>query len=290
MRSSVLPSLKGPLVYIASDYSGTHKKSKYFVISILLADIYNSYDWEYSRRKIREKLLPDNRRMCFKSIANDRYRRNALVPFLQAASSVEGLLASFIIRKSVKRLVTFPGLLDKWYDQLGLNGKWTEKQFENMLRIANFVSILIGAMGKTKQSIYWISDEDEIFANSSKQKDVALMMSRLSSLYIKHQPGELGVGTTTIDPGDRVEEDLVAVSDLAAGALAEIVQNLSKHPNYYKGKAAAIPTGLKPKTSLIYDWLCSSSKLKRTTIIFDKSNKGNFSVRKLEFEQSRIII
>jgi len=34
-------------------------------------------------------------------------------------------------------------------------------------------------------------------------------------LYIQYQLDELGIGTTEIDEGDRLEEDLTAIPDLA---------------------------------------------------------------------------
>ena len=249
MQGFEIPLLEGPLVYIASDYSGSYRGSEYFVITILMADLYNSQPWERYRREIRDGLLRDNRRMSYKAL-NDRRRRKALKPFLNAAGFIHGLLATFVIHNSISHIVTHSEFLEDWYDRLGLKGRWTDKQFEKMLRIANFVSILIGAMGKPGQNIYWISDEDDIFANETKQQDVALMMSRLGNLYIKHEPGELGVGTSKIDPGDRAEEDLVAVADLTAGAVADIVNNLSKHPNWFVGNTVAIASGLKPKTEV----------------------------------------
>jgi hypothetical protein len=54
------------------------------------------------------------------------------------------------------------------------------------------------------------------------------MLSSWSSHYVKHNLGELGIGTTSIDEGDRIEEDLAAVADLVAGAAAEVVTRMAE--------------------------------------------------------------
>ena len=290
MGTCDLPSLDGPLIYIASDYSGTQRQSDYLVLSFLIADLYNSGGWEKQRRVVRRRFLRDRRRMSYKAL-NDRWRVAALDPFLEAAALINGLLCCFVIHKSIERIVTGPDTFQQWAGRLGIKGKWTEKQFESMLRVANFVSIFIGAMGKDAQSMYWISDEDDIFANPTKQADVATMMSWLGNLYIRHHPGELGVGTTAIDPGDRAEEDIVSVADLVAGALADAVTKISKHPKWFTSRITIVPSGLKPKTERIVSWLATRKPhLKYVSIVFDRSDQSDYSMRRMEWRPSRIVI
>ena len=290
MQKSDMPRCDGSLLLLASDYSGFEKGSNFTALSFIVADLYNSNEWEAKRRIIRQQLLPNNRRMSFKGLS-DKHRRKALVPFLESADSIEGLLVTFLINKKVKSLAYYPGLFSKWKDKLELQWNWSESQFVQMLNITHFAAILIGALGKDNQSIYWISDQDEIFANQTKHQDVGRIMSGLGNIYIQHTPGELGVGTSEIDPGDRAEEDLIAIADLAAGALVDVANQCSKNKKWNTNHDMILIEGSKPKAQEIIMWLGKPHhKLKKNTIVFDESNISNFSMRKLDLKESLIIV
>ena len=290
MQKSDLPKCDGSLLLLASDYSGFEKESNFTAFSFIVADLYNSNEWEVKRRIIRQQFLPNNRRMSFKGLS-DKHRREALVPFLESADNIEGLLITFLINKKIKSLAYYPGLLSKWKDKLELQWNWSESQFVQMLNITHFVSILIGALGKDNQSIYWISDQDEIFANQSKHQDVGRIMSKLGNIYIQHTPGELGVGTSEIDPGDRAEEDLTSIADLAAGALVDVVNQCSKNKKWNTNHNMILIEGAKPRAQEIIIWLSEPQhKLKKITIVFDESNISDFSMRKLDLKESLIIV
>ena len=106
MQKIELPDLEGFLVLLASDSSGYEKTSNYIAISFIVIDLFSSKEWETKRRNIRQVFLPNNRRMSFKAL-NDSYRQNALIPFLEAANCIDGLLISFLLNKKVKGLVTY---------------------------------------------------------------------------------------------------------------------------------------------------------------------------------------
>jgi len=290
MQKIELPDLKGSLILLASDSSGYEKTSNYLAISFIVIDLFNSKEWEIKRRNIRQVFLPNNRRMSFKAL-NDSYRQNALIPFLEAANCIDGLLISFLLNKKVKGLVTYEGVFDKWKDRLGLKWKWSEKQFKKMVEIAHFASILIGALGKDNQDIYWISDQDEIFANPTKHQDVGKILSRLGNTYIQHTPGKLGVGTSEIDPGDRAEEDLIAIADLAAGALVDFVNKCSCDPKWKRNNEIIVIENSKVKSDHITYWLSKTkSRLKKVNIVFDESNISNFSIQKIDIREPTVII
>jgi len=228
--------------------------------------------------------------MSYKKL-NDFYRRNALIPFLDAANCIDGLLINFMLNKKIKGLVTYEVVFDKFKNILGLKWKWSEKQFKKMFEIAHFASILIGALGKDNQEIYWISDQDEIFANPIKHQDVVTILSGLGNIYIQHKPGKLGVGTSGIDPGDRAEEDLIAIVDLAAGALVDFVNNCSNNPNWNTNIGMIMIENKKVKSDYITSWLSKAeSRLKKVNIVFDESEISDFSIRKFDIRESQIII
>ena len=176
LSESKLPELSGSTLYVTSDYSGYDSKSKYFVISILVADLDNSKRWEYFRRSVRSIYMADGRRMSFKKL-NDANRLKALVPFLEASDEIEGLCLSIGIRKEIKNLYIDKKAFESVRNKGVLKGNWNAKSLENMFRIVHFISIIIAGLAKPNQNIYWISDEDEILANPTRSSDVAGLIS-----------------------------------------------------------------------------------------------------------------
>src|SRR5664279_1057869 len=81
LRQLGLPRLETPDLWVASDYSGAQRGSRFMMIGVLIGDAGHSAEWELRRRKIRKQHLPDSRRMSFKGL-NDSKRRAALIPFL----------------------------------------------------------------------------------------------------------------------------------------------------------------------------------------------------------------
>ena len=167
-----------------------------------------------------------------------------------------------------------------------LKGSWSAKSLENMFRIVHFISIVIAGLAKPNQNIYWISDEDEIMANPMRSSDVATLISAFTSMYVKHNLGELGVGTTRIDEGDRLEEDFAAVADLAAGTVSEMltkVSNTSSSSSFYESSAHELPDYLSGKTEIILAWLGDNyRRLKKSILLFEQTKAKMFGLTRLQ--------
>lgn len=191
--------------------------------------------------------------------------------------------------KKLKDVFARPGDLRDWNAHVGMRGRWNAKKLKRLLRVANLVSLLIGGLGRNGQSVYWISDEDDIFANESHKTDVARLMAGLGNLYIRHTPGQLGLGTTSTDPGDRREEDLVAVANLVAGATAEI---LTKRPDaLVVTPRQFVPRGLHPKTLTIGNWIADPHpRLRLPIFVCQKSRSGKPVVRTLRLDSGTITL
>lgn len=279
-----IPRLDGPVIYVASDYGGTHDTSLYETFSVLYLDMQASSDWEARRRAVRQRFLPDGRRMAFKNL-NDRKRQDALVPFLDAANHISGILLTLVVRKCIQNLCSNEELFAHSKQQLGLDTGLKYVSFERMLRIVNLVTMLYGGLSKQGQSIYWISDEDALFANERRTQDLKKFLDRWSSHYVSHSLGELGVGTTTIDEGDRIDEDLNALPDLMSGAVSEVATALAQACGGSIPIRLAVPfdKALSPKTDLIYSWIQDNQySLQRAVIVIEKRDPKGFSVAKLE--------
>lgn len=219
--------MDGSTVYIASDYSGDDRSSQYEVTSVLYLDTSISADWITKRNSVRARHLADGRRMAFKSLG-DRKRLTAIIPFLDAANSIGGIALSVAVNKSITSLCTNRDLFLRCANELGFDPGWKQANFERMARVTHLISLLVGGLSRPHQNIYWISDQDAIFANQRRSRDTKRMMDSFSSHYVPHQLGEIGLGTTAIDEGDRHDEDLNAIPDLMGGAVAEMTTAVAK--------------------------------------------------------------
>lgn len=277
------PYLFGPTITLVSDYGGEHPTSRYDAISILVFDSEARGEWEHRRRHIRSKILKDSRRMSFKNLADGR-RKQALLPFLSAADTITGVCATFVILKEIKYLCALPEHFNEFQKHVNLEGNWNPKSFDRVIRLVHFVSLLIAGLSHSKQNVYWISDEDCLFANTRRSQDVVNLATYFTSHYVKHPMGELGIGTTQIDEADLGLEDLTALPDLVAGAVAEIATSIADtyHGRIPMGLALSLPAKLSSKTKILAAWLADDTQsLKRPIVSFDLAETGELGVSRL---------
>lgn len=276
----------GDTVYISSDYGGTQRASDYDTISVLYADLANSREWEVRRREIRRRFLQDGRRMCYKSL-NDKCRQAALVPFLAAANHLRGVVLTLAIRKSITDLCWADKFRAHAQELLQLDPDWKTHVLERLLRVVHLVSLIIGTLSRPHQNIYWISDQDELFANERRSMDLKKILDRFASYYVQHPLGEIGFGTTAIDESDRADEDLNSIPDLLAGAVADVSTRLASCCGGFIPGTVAIPfqQPVRAKTEIIWSWLEDKSQtLRRGVIIVDRQPNGRVAGFKLDSE------
>ena len=279
-----IPPLNGPVIYVASDYGGSHDASLYETISIMYLDMEASSEWEALRRTARKQHLGDGRRMSFKTL-NDRQRQQALVPFLDAANRISGIALTMAIRKTIKNFCSDKDFYLYSKRNLDLDRRLKYSEFEKMLRVVQLVSIMVGGLSKPHQHLYWISDEDALFANETRSHAVKAVLDRWSSHYVNHPMGQVGVGTTAIDEGDRLDEDLNAIPDLMSGAVAEMVTAVANELDGRIPTQVAVPLriSVSPKADVIYDWICDNQyPLQRIVMVVEKHNINGFSVSRFD--------
>jgi hypothetical protein len=169
--------------------------------------------------------------------------------------------------------------------QMGiLKAAWTQASFDRMSTTAHLISLVIAGLCSAGQNITWISDEDEMFESSSKSEDTRRILSTFSSMYVNWKPGRLGIGTTKLDEGDRFEEDLTAVADLAAGALSEALAKLHEETGGHVLSliAPTLSDKLSMKADLLLSWFEDNTHpLKRVALVFDRRSDGKFGLGRL---------
>ncbi len=256
---------------IASDYGGLHPKSRYRVDAYFCTDLEAVMRWESSRRGIRGGFLPDGRRLSYKGL-NDRIRARALIPFLSSVLHIPGLLLITVINRQLRRLCIDEQMAARLAEERVLRANWKRGQLDEAARVAHTIACLAGGMSRPGQEVYWISDEDSMLSNEMRSRDLARLLSSFTGHYVRHALGELAIGTTKLDEGDRWEEDIVSVADLAAGGIAEAINGLAVSCGGRLPTSLAIEHkgALAEKAALLCDWFwVAKGSLTRVAVVFE---------------------
>lgn len=219
-----LPNLHAsPTLFITSDYSGEHAGADYQVISFMITDIHAVETWNRGRITLRKRYLADGRRMSFKQLRDQR-RWQALLPFLAAADKLNGICVVVAVHSSIDTLFTGSAPLDWSNPAFAKFAHWNTRALEKLFRVCHFVSVFLAGLSRDGQHVLWITDDDSIAPNVQGLYDLTELFGTIATQYLAHDLGHLRVGTPArSDTNDRLLEDLVAVPDLAAGAVAELL-------------------------------------------------------------------
>lgn len=279
-----VPVVGGPSLAIYSDYCGESKASGYRVFVLLCFGAEEAVPWEVARRAWRAKFLPDGRRMAYKRLA-DRQRWTALQPLLAAAERIPGLCLAFIRSKRIRHLCFGEAHYARLKELAGLSARWSDAELEDAVLITHLISCVTGGLSRPYQDVTWISDEDALLANDSRKADVAALLSRWSSHYVKHPLGDLGIGTTKLDEPDRRDEDCAAVADVVAGALAEVMTKVSRACGGRLPCSVAVPYDepFLVKADVVANWFWrGSGSLRRVAVIVDKEADGRLRAARMD--------
>ena len=270
----------GSHLLFGSDYSGSHSKSKFRIYGFVIADAEKSPTWPARCRRVREALLK-GRRMSFKNL-NDNCRQKALVPFLEAAEALEGNVVVVAVAKELAFLSTHSKAAEFWKGVHRVNAKWDMKAFEEMARVAHFFSIFLAAWSSPGMHVSWITDEDDIVANAERLEDAHQLAARLSGIYVGHSMGEFMMNTPAAISGDLSFEDYLAIPDLAAGMIGEVLA--TNQPRWVNN---SLPSSnrLSPKSDIIADWFChNKGTLKKSCILVQRADTGRFGIGTLRMQ------
>jgi len=288
-----IPELRcGSTILIGCDYSGQHKASSYQALGICLADADNAREWSLKRQAIRGR-LPDKRRFSYKKL-NDRLLYRELPCFLEACSSIPGLLVVILIHNAIGTLFRADGNVLPIHLAAPSLDKWNPKVREKLLRIIHFTSLFLAGLSKPHQNVTWVTDEDDIAANPPALQELGSALGMISNQYLPHCLGDLRIATTAADNGSLEIEDFVAVSDLAAGTLAEVVTQYCKS-GLVSSSDLLVPVfcDCSAKTLCIMDWLAHRrGALRKLYLTIDPVlNSKGLEVRQIEFHgASRTVV
>ena len=118
--------------------------------------------------------------------------------------------------------------------------------------------------------------------------DTLSLLSSFASRYVSWPMGPLRVGTTKLDEGDRVGEDLAAIADMAAGAFAELLMREKKGSGvcFCEIPASGLLSAVSVKSDILVSWLSDKSQpLKRLLLVFDRRADGKFRITSIRSER-----
>jgi len=246
----------GSTLLVASDYAGERNEDIASSYSFLFLDTVYLWLWNEMWSKGRSHALPDNRRFSFKKL-NDKVRQRALIPFLKSANTIPGVLITYVFHKNTGYL--FEGEEIEW------KADWKKNSFEKLLRIANLFSMMVSCLSRSQQNIIWITDNDTIMANDEKQKQARSVVMHIINHYMKHPVSWTHFGT----PGDIASEDILAICDLACGAINELAGSFFAAAGQKCNQPIFWENIVQGKAHQILEWYMDDLKhaLKRITVL-----------------------
>jgi hypothetical protein len=283
LRQKLAPSLLTDVrssreLLIACDFGGAHKRSRYQSYSFLVGAISASGEWDELRKDIRNRLVRDDRRMSYKALG-DAIRARTLMPFLNAADYFPGVLATFLVDKRINRIVGDHRSPDVFPELVVAERGWNQNAFHKLCLVASLGSLLIRGLSKSTQDLLWLTDQDEIAPNPTKHDHAGHVIHHHIGTYAPENNGLFVFITTEADISVRRFEDVVAIPDLAAGALSEAFSAIQDHVGQGISRMwIPFPANLPDKADLIAAWFFNRPKrLSKLAIIIEPCRDGGLT-------------
>jgi len=281
MVPNVLSAHDKSCMWLASDYSGQHKDAPFEAYSFLVTTEGSLAGWDRKRQAFRDRYLPDGRRLSFKA-ARESVRWRALKPFLRLANGLQGNLFIFVVDSQFQSLFRDSGKTT-WSDIPKIFPRGTSTHVvEQTLRIGMFISLIIAGLRDEKQKAIWISDQDEALEAYDRRERLGVFVSYMTwGMTGWKNPATMEFGTTALDSPDRRFEDLAAIPDLAAGAMAHFAPAVPIPPVPGEGvQVIKREMCADPRTRLILDWLgMDKGTLRRILLRVVKDETGAMRAR-----------
>lgn len=149
------------------------------------------------------------------------------------------------------------------------------------------MAVLTSRYSRPGQDLFLFVDEDAIAANDAQLTSLTKVIGNIVSHYLDHELGHIRVGTSRSENRDLILEDLLAIPDLAAGAVAEISRKLVKTAHMPSANLIKpLPKSVTAKSMVIGSWLSGENDcLQKTTIFLDLNDKNpGMTVSHVDFE------
>lgn len=148
--------------------------------------------------------------------------------------------------------------------------------------------MLLRGLSASGQDVLWITDEDDIVANKSRLNQFVSALANVASHYLTHDLGHFRVATTASDTGARDVEDIVAIPDIVAGALVDVLPDLAAQ-GAFRAVGLTFPAIASPKAKArkVMDWLSDNRyPLRRLVCVVDRGAVEKYRVSCVRFHGS----
>jgi hypothetical protein len=147
---------------------------------------------------------------------------------------------------------------------------------EKLFRVVHCIALLIALLGHPGQKIFWMTDHDPIGETPQRHTKLLDILSKVLPLYTTKSFSFLG-GACPFTPRAFDLLDLLSVSDIAAGAIAQCLSSL-----YIVGQQNA---QMKPGGDHVLRWLCHNSvTLKKFAMTVKRLPNGVPALGPIDFE------
>lgn len=216
---------------------------------------------------------------------NDGPKKRALVSFLELCNSLNGLILTIIIHKNTRSIYS-----DELTENLEVRlGVWKNAVREKFLRLRDFMLLILNGLGRKSQGVVWITDKDEIAANSLQLRTANSILNDTLNKYLDFSIGDFELRTLDADFADKRFEKLCSLTDLIAGGLVDFVGDYHNAQVFPVNREVAKPIGhSKQKVNPITNWLSKNEEgnlLKKITIKMSEIENNALSVEAYRFPE-----
>lgn len=275
-----LSALLNTAVGIYSDYGGEDPASRCFTYSFLICAYHSLGPFKEKMAELRKSSRIGQKEIAFKDFRHGPLRR-LLPAYLRLTDQyISGLLFTLVVDKSIPSLFG-PGNAETFIkmaealEQSGY-GPLTHKVAEKLFRVVHCIAFLIALLAYPGQKIFWMMDHDAIGETPERHSKLLEILLKVLPLYTNKSFGFLG-GARPFTPRTFEELDLLSVSDIAAGALAQYITGIDT-----VGQENA---QIKPGADHVLRWLCHNSvTLKKFAMTVKRLPDGRPGVGPIDLE------
>jgi hypothetical protein len=261
-------------VFIMSDYGGEHAGADFSTYAFLISSADKQAIFKAKTLALRKTFGLNS---PFKEIAYKDLRYGpigrTLDQYLKISDDfIQGVLVTISIDKSIPSMFgeEKKGAQRQITDILAKShlGNWKSNEAEKLLRVCHPIAMFLALLTRQGQKFLWMSDQDSINSDGKEHnfENTRQVFVRVLRMYTDNEYDIYGFAKPfTHDP---FTHDLLSLTDFAAGAIQEVLQNA------VKGK----PVNVNQGKEQIMRWLGTPSRFLKKVNLFFVKNGETFSV------------
>lgn len=270
--ASTLPRARE--IVIASDY--VDEAGPFQTLSFAVASAEGWRRWRGRRDRWRTGAALHGRRISYKKL-NARHSQRVIDGFLDAAGALNGTLFTIAVDRRIPSLFKESGklvLADFEVEALPI----TPAAMERVMRIAYSVVAGVSGLAPHAETVYWLTDDDAVVNNAGLAHGTFdITLDALRSALGRDVRLVFGAPRAIDSDDDRLLwEDLLALPDLSAGALAAL---LASGLAVSRSGIIVPVTGGSEKAKLIGRWLAAEgTTLQKVLGVIRDAGRGESTI------------